>query len=611
MTQGIADTRARKGISDNVDKVKVYADLLSKLRDQLTAQIPVLDPDQTEVFRMTCLNVVYAQATLDAANKSRNGIPDADKQGKADADKAVDNAQKTLDTALDVNVDVAKPILNLLDLNSLNLPDLMKCCILIDGTPEQLGSFANRGPAQAALIDDLLDDADLSRQVLLAGGAKGGKYGVAMKIYRDIQIKSPDMKGNDVLQRLALGTALEHACAMAEFDTPKIFVGPIKRYLHYEQAFLTGELDPTFSDRTVWEHRMIVNCDAPNDQLGWCRSMLRNYRPDEMLMDDYVWRYCRVVRTEVGYRKPEWTSNPRTYQQIVSGGGQCGPRAWFGRFACKAFGIPTWGARQPGHAMAHHWTPTGWVGILGADWKYSFWEGRSGPDFLLETQARVNQDDYFSQVRKLEFIGNVLGEKALDSNSGLPDPESLWLSLALMAKKVLAKRKRPAVTSKSMVGVKNLLNDCIAMRESDERVKMCDNGDIIIPAASCSRPKKSTGNIIFMKSFLGGMQLNCREGDAFEYTLPDVPAARTYLVVLRVCTVHLKQKPLTLVVNNNTEDWVCLANIAVPYTVGEWQYTVPVEVDLSQGVNVLNFQRQTPNFGLSIKDITLTPKTLD
>jgi hypothetical protein len=77
----------------------------------------------------------------------------------------------------------------------------MECFILIDGTPERLGAFANRGPEQAALVDNLLNDADLTRQVLLACGAKGGDYGKAMTIYQDIQKKSSDFDGNAVLQR--------------------------------------------------------------------------------------------------------------------------------------------------------------------------------------------------------------------------------------------------------------------------------------------------------------------------------------------------------------------------------------------------------------------------
>ena len=99
---------------------------------------------------------------------------------------------------------------------------------------------------------------------------------------------------------------------LAEFDTPNIFVDPVRRYLHYERAYLDGELDPSFVDRTTWECRMIGNCDAAEEQLGWGRQMLRNYQPSQILQ-------------EVGYRNPEWTDSPRTYQQIISGESTCIP----------------------------------------------------------------------------------------------------------------------------------------------------------------------------------------------------------------------------------------------------------------------------------------------
>ena len=55
------------------------------------------------------------------------------------------------------------------------------------------------------------------------------------------------------------------------------------------------------------------------------------------------------------------------------------------------------------------------------------------------------------------------------------------------------------------------------------------------------------------------------------------------------------------------DDAVDVLSIVVPYTVGEWQWTDPVTIHLSPGTNVLSFSRETPNFGLSIKDITCTP----
>jgi hypothetical protein len=55
--------------------------------------------------------------------------------------------------------------------------------------------------------------------------------------------------------------------------------------------------------------------------------MLRNYRPDQVTMDNYDCRYVMSVRTDVPYKRPEWWDTPRTYQMVISSGGQCGPKA--------------------------------------------------------------------------------------------------------------------------------------------------------------------------------------------------------------------------------------------------------------------------------------------
>ena len=47
--------------------------------------------------------------------------------------------------------------------------------------------------------------------------------------------------------------------------------------------------------------------------------------------------------------------------------------------------------------------------------------------------------------------------------------------------------------------------------------------------------------------------------------------------------------------------------IAVPYTVGKWQQTKPVEVSLVKGKNVLRFARPDGSRGVTIKEFTLTP----
>jgi len=256
--------------------------------------------------------------------------------------------------------------------------------------------------------------------------------------------------------------------------------------------------------------------------------------------------------------------------------------------------------------MCHHWTPTGWVGVLGADWKFSWWEGRCGPDFLLESQARERgEESYFNQVRLLELIGDVLGEKPLDGMTGLPDAACFWRSLALMGKKRLSSQPQPA-KDLTKPYVYNILTDRLTKTGRLEAPESFGDGTIIVPAACCSSPSQSTKNIVFADSFLGGKQVNCREGDSLEYTLSDIPAGH-YAVTLRVCTVHLKQQPLLLTVSGDGDAAVNVATIVIPYTIGEWEYTNPVQVELSEGVNVLTLARETPNFGLTIKEIILTP----
>ena len=76
-------------------------------------------------------------------------------------------------------------------------------------------------------------------------------------------------------QRLAwLPCSLELASPMYEFDT-SIKIDPVARYQHFVEAHKAGELDPAFPFFSIWEMRQIVNCDAPNDQMKWCRQMVR------------------------------------------------------------------------------------------------------------------------------------------------------------------------------------------------------------------------------------------------------------------------------------------------------------------------------------------------
>jgi hypothetical protein len=516
-----------------------------------------------------------------------------------DADAALAQAQTNTLTA-------AKPILA--DVEKFLMSDkldarLIRCAVLANATPRGLAEFARQGKQEEALIEKLLADGNLMKQMLEADGAKAGQYGQAMQIYTSIQ-KASRHAGKGILQRLALGTSLEQAVPVKEFGLETCVVA-VKRYLNYEKAYLNGELDPAFKNMTTWECRLITNDPAPDEQIVWGREMLRNYRPDIIFESDYSWRYSKIVRTDVAYKNPEWTSEPHTMQKVINGGGKCGPRAWFGRFALRCFGIPTWGVQQTGHAALSHWTPAGWTVNFGAAWQHNWWEGRRGPDFLLETQARKYPKDYI-KVLRAQWVGDALGEPKVDSmrlGTG-----GLWNALALYRKKAIVAEAKPvevalagADLAESNVSTKAETIMKAQVTQADKQIVVGKGGVMTIPAVACSKPLNNTANILFMKSFSSGMQLHHRQGEAFEYTF-EVPAAGKYALTARVVTVH-KDQHLLLAPN----DAKTPIDIAMPYTIGMWEETKPVEIALVKGKNRLHFTRNIPNYGLTIKHFTLKP----
>lgn len=250
--------------------------------------------------------------------------------------------------------------------------DLALFVVLNEATAKGLATFitANNGDHGQELIDTLLNDATLMKEMVLADGAKGGQYGMAMKIYDEIQRERANIcPENDdslderkrtapVLDRLALAIALEHAVPMpqehpeaaVDARANEVMVDPVQRYLNYELAFLRGELDQDFPHLSVWLLRMVVDGDEPDTTAAWGRRMLRNYRPDHVLCMDPAWRYVNLVRTNVRYGSHHVKHDRKElqrYQNILMNGGICGRRAFIGRFILRAFGIPTTGTFVP------------------------------------------------------------------------------------------------------------------------------------------------------------------------------------------------------------------------------------------------------------------------
>lgn len=536
------------------------------------------------------------QAALDAAQADEPKYIQASQAAKAALAAAEANELKAAKDA----IAGVMPFLSSDELDA----KLVACVVLAQATPRGLAEFAQQGREQEALVGELLADGDLMKQMLVADGAKGGKYGHAMAIYAAIQKASSKAK-EGLFQRLALAISLEHAVPIAqsnpEADTnaPAV-VDPVKRYLHFEKAYLDGELDPAFKSLSAWEYRMAVNGDEPDHILAWGREMLRNYRPDHVLNPDYGWRYSGAVRTDVRYGsqnvkydRPEL----QKYQNIILNGGVCGRRAFFGRFILRSFGIPTVPRPQTGHAALAHWTPDGWVINLGANWG----SGRvdNGPDtiFLLRTQARKHPAD-FLKVLRAQWVGDALGEQKY--NGSREGSGGLWSVMAHFAQKAIvadAKSLQLAARGTQLGEADESAETRAAavakatVTDADKRIVTGPNGAITIPAAACG------GGNQLVKSFLGGQQMIC--GGPFTCVV-DVPKAGTYALTARVVTVHSDTRLLL-----TPNDAKAPVDMPIPFTLGAWQQTAPVEVTLSEGKNTLAFTNPTAAFAL--KDLTLTP----
>jgi hypothetical protein len=492
---------------------------------------------------------------------------------------------------------------------------LIRAAVLAKATPRGLAEFAQQGKEQAALVDQLLADDNLMMQMLVAGGAEAGKYGPAMQIYTAIQKASPKARAG-VFQRLALATSLEHAVpikqsnAQTATDAPTI-VDPVKRYLHYEKAYLDGELDPAFKNFSVWEYRMVVDCDAPDSILAWGREMLRNYRPDHIYNSDYGWRYSGTVRTEVKYGSEcvkDDLPSLHAYQNIPKDGGVCGRRAFFGRFILKCFGIPTWGVTQHKHAAVGHWTPKGWVINLGAGFQHSWWDKdespRSGSDFLLETQARSQPKDYMNVLRA-QWVSRVLGEQEYNERKRVAG--GLWSNMAhYQARSIATAAKAVALAplgqelgeANESEAKKASAVEKVVITAADQKPVVGQDGTITIPSVAHNKP---TGHFAVMKSFSGGLQKHASGGFKAQYVI-DAPQAGKYLLAARVATVHEGQKFLFTANDTNPA-----AEVAVPYTVGMWQQSKPIEVVLVKGQNLLRVEIKDGSRGVAIKEFSLTP----
>ena len=406
---------------------------------------------------------------------------------------------------------------------------LLKSVVLIDGTAQSLAEFSARGDVQAALIEEMFADRELMKLMLLADGpaaARVGRghgpaqFGSAMRIYKDIQ-KVTTRAEKGIFQRLAMAMSLVHAVPVGQrnpkgaVDAPE-HVDPVKRYLHYEKAYLDGELDSGFKNLTTFDLRHVIFGEEPDETLAWGREMLRNFRPEHVYNPNHGWRYMGIVGSDVRYGsgdvkydRPEL----QFFQNILMNGGICGRRAFFGRFILRAFGVPNTARPQRGHAALARSTPEGWIVCLGSGWGGGWTKTlyKKDLDFLATTQAR-RKPQGFLQVKRAQWVGDVLGETRIYGEHG-GDPE-FWNAVSLYTQRAIIESSDAKVLGPlgEDIGESNKMTEAEKIMSRPEtpgnrKIVYGEDGGLTIPAAAYTLPKGNTKEVISMKSFDGGLQV--------------------------------------------------------------------------------------------------------
>jgi hypothetical protein len=259
---------------------------------------------------------------------------------------------------------------------------------------------------------------------------------------------------------------------------------------------------------------------------------------------------------------------------------------------------------QHKHAALSHWTPAGWVINLGAGFQFSWWDKddypRSGTDFLLESQARENTQGYL-KVLRAQWISRVLGEEQYNDRKNVAG--GFWSNIAHYQATILAANAvAQGPLGEDLAEADEDASKQFATQAPPESVEPQQphvrDGSIVIPSSAMG---KNSGPKAVMKSFSGGMQIHAGGGFKSQYAF-DAPAAGTYNLSAKVATLQEGQV-FFYSVNGAAQP----VETPVPYTVGLWQQSKPVQVQLVKGANNLNFEIKAGSRGVTIKEFTLTP----
>lgn len=530
------------------------------------------------------------------------------------AEKAKDNFEMAMDD-FEYLAERCTLILDLITGSDYQDENLMAYTILAQAGSAKLTEWCMKGENQTQQLLRLLKDPPLQQQFLEAGGARDGNYGSCMEIYEKLYIPSNQ---DDVLRRVATAIALEFASPIVRFGENKTYVDPEKRFNHYKDAYQNGELDPLFSTLSVWELRHVVNSNASDGQLKWVRNALMNYHPDLCLQEDDGKRYFGVSPCDVTYDDTGRSEESWSMKRLMGSINHKIPQAWYGRFICKAFGVPTWGAMQNGDTGLVRRTSKGWKACLGIDIDESRWEKRSGRDFLLETKARfaLRTDSlYLEKVVRLECIALLKGESD-DSirKSGIPDKDNPWYSLALVQRHSIA--MKGVCYPKFKKSRKKTLFDSLTTGPNIKSSILFLNNELKIPAGSYTRgpTENESKAIILSKSRNGDTQLKLGPDTVVEFKIGQMYVPRRpskYTLSMDICTLQRHDDPLiiAIITNNDVED-AEVVKVKVPHTKGDWKEIKAAKLVIGgPRCNRIRFRVLTQEQGLSLRSMTLTPRT--
>ncbi len=467
----------------------------------------------------------------------------------------------------------------------------------------ELGAFAKATPANKVFLTWLLNNTK-AMELYLEGAVPIGLNAREQNNYKlstetlarwqNIFNADPDSKDGLCL-KLAIATAIAPpGSGSPGAGQAKTQATPLDRYMHFKNAQKNKELFPSFDNLTVWELGKVVQSGASDADLAWAREMINSWRPD-LRNNELV-----VNSTSEVWRRNSPIQFDNSYKNVLAGGGKCGPRSSWSVMICQAFGIPAIGVGQPAHAcvayktafpMAQPQPGSAWKVGYGRGWQVSKLEGMSGLDFVAAVEDRAHAEQ-FTQVEHLRWLASALASK---------DQASATMDLAhKIQKSIPAGNTDVTASAKAAEAEKEIAPEVKAAKAADPKGPFAVSpSGTTIDAALFSR----MSGINVYDCYTGGKQVNFQKSvqDSWvEYPL-DVPAAGTYVIVIKVAAANVEQ------VLNVSSGSGAAVTVKVPWTTGLWGATEPTEIKLEAGKQTLKiaapFQR-----GVAVKSFELKCK---